>query len=92
VDSRQRLEELAGIFALDDMNFAVLSNHLHVVVRTRPDAVKSWSDEDMALHWWRLFPQRRDGNGGLPVTGSNQLRRSESGAASRIVRSLPTGT
>ena len=34
---RSRLEELAGIFALDVMSFAVLSNHLHVVVRTRPD-------------------------------------------------------
>jgi REP element-mobilizing transposase RayT len=60
---RSRLEELAGIFALDVMSFAVLSNHLHVVVRTRPDIVKSWSDEEVALHWWRLFPQRRDGNG-----------------------------
>jgi len=38
---RSRLEELAGIFALDVMSFAVLSNHLHVVVRTRPDIVKS---------------------------------------------------
>ena len=60
---RSRLEELAGIFALDVMSFAVLSNHLHVVVRTRPDIVKSWSDEEVALHWWRLFPQRRDDNG-----------------------------
>lgn len=37
---RNRLEELAGIFALDEMSFSVLSNHLHVVVRTRPDVVK----------------------------------------------------
>ena len=60
---RCRLEELAGIFAVDVMSFAVLSNHLHVVVRTRPDIVKSWSDEEVALHWWRLFPQRRDDSG-----------------------------
>ena len=63
---RSRLEELAGILALDVMSFAVLSNHLHVVVRTRPDLVKSWSDEEVALRWWRLFPQRRDGNGRAP--------------------------
>ena len=42
---RSRLEELAGIFALDVMSFAVLSNHLHVVVRTRPDIVKSWTSQ-----------------------------------------------
>ena len=60
---RERLEELAGIFALDILGFAVLSNHLHVVVRTRPDIVKAWSDDEVALRWWRLFPQRRNKNG-----------------------------
>ncbi len=60
---RSRLEELAGIFALDVMSFAVLSNHLHVVVRTRPDVVKLWSDAEVARRWWNLFPHRRDGNG-----------------------------
>ena len=51
---------MAGIFAIDVLSFAVLSNHLHVVVRTRPDVVKTWSDDEVALRWWRLFPQRRD--------------------------------
>ena len=41
----------------------MLSNHLHVVVRTRPDIVKAWSDDEVALRWWRLFPQRRNKNG-----------------------------
>jgi hypothetical protein len=36
-----------------------MSNHLHVVARTRPDLVKAWSDEEVALRWWNLFPQRR---------------------------------
>ena len=56
---RDRLEVLAGIFAVDVFSFAVMSNHLHVVARTRPDVVKNWSDEEVALHWWNLFPQRR---------------------------------
>ena len=71
---RSRLEELAGIFALDVMSFAVLSNHLHVVVRTRPDVVKSWSDEEVALRWWRLFPQRRDGNGKAAEPQESELK------------------
>jgi len=50
---------LAGIFAVDVLGFAVMSNHLHVVARTRPDVVREWSDEDVALRWWTLFPQRR---------------------------------
>lgn len=60
---RERLEELAWIFGIDVLGFAVLSNHLHVVVRTRPDVVTSWSDDEVALRWWRLFPQRRNSNG-----------------------------
>jgi REP element-mobilizing transposase RayT len=57
---RERLEELAGIFGIDILGFAVMSNHLHVVVRTRPDLVSAWSDDEVALRWWRLFPQRRN--------------------------------
>lgn len=60
---RQRLEELAGIFAVDVGGFAVMSNHIHLVVRTRPDVVARWSDEEVALRWWRLFPHRRDEEG-----------------------------
>jgi hypothetical protein len=36
-----------------------MSNYLHVVARTRPDVVKAWSDDEVALRWWRVFPQRR---------------------------------
>ncbi len=57
---RERLEELAGIFGIDVLGFAVMSNHLHVVVRTRPDVVQEWSDDEITLRWWRLFPQRRN--------------------------------
>ena len=57
---RNRLEELAGIFGIDVLGFAAMSNHLHVVVRTRPDLVAGWSDDEVTARWWRLFPQRRN--------------------------------
>ena len=65
---RQRLEDLAAIFAIDVCGFAVLSNHLHLVLRIRPDVAEGWSDEDVVRRWWRLFP-RRD-----PLTGSSDLQ------------------
>ncbi|MFH1139834.1 MAG: transposase, partial [Pseudomonadota bacterium] len=34
---RDRLELLAGSFAMEICAFAVMSNHLHVILRTRPD-------------------------------------------------------
>ncbi len=60
---RQRLEELAGILAIDVLSFAVLSNHLHVMLRIRPDIAAAWSDEEVALRWWRLHPGRRNEDG-----------------------------
>jgi REP element-mobilizing transposase RayT len=57
---RQRLEFLAGVFAVEILGFAVMSNHLHVVVRTRPDVVTPWSDDDVARRWWNLFPKRKN--------------------------------
>src|ERR1700678_3424172 len=55
---RERLEQLASIFAIDICGFAVMSNHLHLIVRTRPDVVQGWSDEEIARRWSRLAPAR----------------------------------
>jgi hypothetical protein len=52
----QQLQHLASIFAIDICGFAVMSNHLHLIVRTRPDLVKGWSDEEIARRWSRLAP------------------------------------
>jgi hypothetical protein len=60
---RARLEELAAIFAIDHLNFAILGNHLHVLVRNRPDIRDRWTDEEVVRRWWRLFPQRKDEQG-----------------------------
>ncbi len=56
---RQRLEKLASVFAIDVLTYAILSNHLHVVIRNRPDVVKTWSDKEVALRWLQIFPGKR---------------------------------
>ncbi len=56
---RRRLELLAIVFGIDVLTYAILSNHLHVVTRTRPDVVASWSDREVAIRWLRVFPGRR---------------------------------
>lgn len=60
---QEQLKLLAGIFAFDFLSFAILSNHLHVVVRNRPDILKEWSDREVAERWWQLCPGRRDADG-----------------------------
>ena len=60
---RARLEELAAIFAIDHLNFSILGNHLHVLIRNRPDIRDRWTDEEVVRRWWRLFPKRKDEQG-----------------------------
>jgi len=53
-----RLRQLAALFAIDVCAYAVLENHYHTILRTRPDIVAHWSDHDVATRWVTLFPQR----------------------------------
>ena len=34
-------------------------NHVHVILRNRPDVVAGWSDEEVAQRWWQLFPFKK---------------------------------
>lgn len=56
---RERLEALASVFGIDVLTYAILSNHLHVVLRTRPDIVSQWSDHEVARRWLAVFPGQR---------------------------------
>jgi hypothetical protein len=53
-----RMKFLAGIFAIDVCAFAVLANHYHNVLRTRPDIAASWSDHEVAVRWLQLCPRK----------------------------------
>ncbi len=54
-----RLKHLAGIFAVEVCAYAVMQNHYHSILRTRPDIVAKWSDQEVAARWLQLFPQKR---------------------------------
>lgn len=56
---RRRLELLSSVFGLDVLTYALMSNHMYVVLRTRPDVVETWSDKEVAYRWLRLFPGKR---------------------------------
>lgn len=57
----QRLLELAEIFAVGVYAYAVMSNHVHVVLRIDPTAAATWRDEEVAARWVRLFPATLEG-------------------------------
>lgn len=56
---RERMEKLASVFGIDCLTYAILSNHLHIVLRSRPDVVKTWSDREVAVRWLQIFPGKR---------------------------------
>ena len=53
-----RLRELDSIFAVEVAAYAVLDNHLHVVLKLNDVVAAEWSDEDVVRRWGRLFPPR----------------------------------
>ena len=63
---RERFKELAGTMAIDVLDYAILDNHLHVVLRNRPDIVSTWSDGEVARRWWFVCPSRRNDDGSVP--------------------------
>jgi REP element-mobilizing transposase RayT len=71
---RDRLEFQAACFGIDVLSFSVMHNHLHVILRNRPDVVETWSDEEVAARWWKLFPKRRDEHGNPAKPEPHELR------------------
>ena len=54
---RERLEELAGIFGIDVLGFAVLSNHLHVTKHVPSTLLTEMQAAVRLLDWWALVDQ-----------------------------------
>ena len=51
----QRILELTEIFAVSVHSFAVMSNHLHLVLTVDPEQVRSWDDWDVAKRGVALY-------------------------------------
>ena len=50
-----RLLALANIFAIDVSAYAVMSNHLHLVLRIDIYEANTWTDREVVEHWHQLF-------------------------------------
>jgi len=53
------LEQFAAHFGIDLLAFSLLSNHYHLILRTRPDVVANWDDTEVARRWLMICPIRR---------------------------------
>ena len=60
---KERLTFLAEVFAIEIISYAVMSNHLHCLIKNRPDVSDKWSKDEVAIRWRKLFPYRRNKKG-----------------------------
>jgi hypothetical protein len=81
----ERLRYLAAIFAIEVCAYAVMENHYHTILRTRPDIVAMWSDQEVATRWLTLFPQDRDLRG-APMPPAEEETRALADCPERIAR------
>jgi REP element-mobilizing transposase RayT len=66
-----RLKHLSAIFAIEVCAYAVMWNHYHTILRTRPDIAAGWSDREVAIRWLKLFP-RHLGPGGVAIPATEE--------------------
>ena len=55
----ERLVSLAEYFLIDIIAFAILCNHMHLILRNRPDLVEKMSNEEVIRAWWGISPTYR---------------------------------
>jgi REP element-mobilizing transposase RayT len=51
----QRLLELADVFAIDVVAYAVMNNHYHVILHVDGDKAKLWTGSEVIDRWSRLY-------------------------------------
>ena len=73
----ERILELAETFSVAVHAYAVMSNHVHVVIEVDPKVAMTWPAEEVARRWLRLFP------GGQRGSGASLAARIETLAAQR---------
>ncbi|RIL11644.1 MAG: transposase [Proteobacteria bacterium] len=56
---------MVEIFSIELIAYCVMANHVHTVIRNRPDLARTWSAEEVARRWRKLFALRRAKKGAV---------------------------
>ena len=59
----QLIRQQAKFFGIDVLTYAILSNHFHQVLRSRPDVVATWDDTEVARRGLMICPFRKGPDG-----------------------------
>ncbi len=86
----QMQEVLAGLFGIEIAFRAELSNHIHLVLRNRPDVVQTWTDDDVVRRWLTItkLAKSRDGSVREPHAARVAIELALPGRVKRIRKRL----
>jgi REP element-mobilizing transposase RayT len=77
----RRLRLLSRQAACDVASYAVMSNHLHVVLRMRPERAAGWSAREVVCRWLAIWPRERLPDGTAVMPGEAEILRLAADAA-----------
>ena len=66
-----RIRILSSLFTIDICSYAVMSNHIHIVVKLFPSQAAEWTDKEVTERWLSLFKGPlliQQWNAGKPLT------------------------
>jgi len=72
-----RIDQLAELFAIEVLAYAIINNHYHIVVRLTPEQATDWSNDEAINRWAKLY--------GLPLLPT-KLRSGECAGAKKAVK------
>jgi hypothetical protein len=58
-----QLQRLAEAFGIDLLGFTIMSNHFHLILRSRSEVVAVWDDTEVARRWLLICPVRKNSAG-----------------------------
>ena len=71
---RERLRFLTSVFAIDVCAYAVMNNHLHVVLHVDAERAARWADADVVQRYCKLHPMVKAGYEVLPPAKQRAMR------------------
>ena len=69
-----QLEIQARHFGIDLICYALMSNHFHLILRSRPDIVATCDDAEVARRWLMLCPKRKPSKRKSPKNGTKEAQ------------------
>lgn len=53
-----RIKLLSSSFCIDIVGYVIMSNHIHIILRNRPDAASRLEDREIAQKWLKIYSGR----------------------------------